>query len=101
MKIENLPNQFIGKGEAKGFFFTKIQESEKAFVFEVNTGCSIHYEVFKKKAKTNSKRYCYPTSKAFGIWAWCPSTLDRAIEIFNETTQKQNETFCSTNTRRD
>lgn len=88
MKIENLPHQFIGKGEVKGFIFTKIQESEKAFLYEVNNGSNIKYEVFKKKAKTNSKRYCYPTSKAFGVWAWCPSTLSRAIDIFNEINTK-------------
>lgn len=88
MKIENLPTHFIGKGEVKGFIFTKIRESEKAFLYEVNTGSKIHYEVFKKKAKTNSIRYSYPTSKGFGIWAWCPSTLDRAIEIFNEINTK-------------
>ena len=83
--IENLPQQFIGKGEVKDFVFTKIKESDKAFVYEVDSGCSKnHYEVFRKKAKTNSVRYCYPTSKAFGGWAWCPSSLKKALEIFEE-----------------
>lgn len=88
--ILNLPTHFIGKGEVKGFVFTKIKESKKAFMYEVNTGSRIHYEVFKKKAKTNSIRYSYPTSKGFGIWAWCPSTFDRAIEIFNRISNDKN-----------
>ncbi|MDR4951555.1 hypothetical protein REB14_05065 [Chryseobacterium sp. ES2] len=83
--IKNLPNQFIGIGEVKDSVFTKIKESDKAFIFEVNNGCSKnHYEVFRRKAKTNSVCYCYPTSKAFGYWAWCPSTLEKALEIFEE-----------------
>lgn len=91
MKItEDLPNQFIGIGEVKDWVFTKIKESEKAFIFEVNNGCSKnHYEVFRKKAKTNSVRYCYPTSKAFGDWAWCPSTLEKALEIFEELNNRK------------
>lgn len=86
--IKNLPSQLIGKGEVKGFTFTKIKESEKAFIYEVDSGCSKkHYEVFRKKAKTNSVMFCFPTSKAFGIWAWCTNSLDRTVKIFDEINQ--------------
>lgn len=88
MEIKNLPNQFIGKGEVKDFLFTKIKESEKAFLFEVDSGClNKHFEVFRKRFKTNSVRFCYPTSKGFGDWAWCPCSLERAFEIFDEINQ--------------
>ncbi len=83
MGINNLPNQFIGKGEVKDSIFTKIKESDKAFLYEVDCGCTNkHYEVFRKKFKTNSVRYCYPTSKAFGIWGWCFTSQEKAEEKF-------------------
>lgn len=87
-KIKNLPDQFIGKGQVKGFLFTKIKESDKAFIFEVDSHCSKkHYEVFRKESKTNSVRFCYPTSKGFGFWAWCPCSIEKALQIFEEINQ--------------
>ncbi len=84
MRAENLQQQFTGKGEVKGFEFTQIQQSKKAYIYKVDTRCSTHYEVFKKKAKTNSVRHCYPTSKAFGLWAWTYHDLDKAVNKFNQ-----------------
>lgn len=81
-KIANLPEEFVGKGEVKGFAFKRIHESDYAFVYQVIVDGRVHYEVFKKKAKTNSIRFCYPTSKAFGFWAWCPKSYEKAVEIF-------------------
>lgn len=84
-KVDSLPDVIMGKGEVKGFVFTKAMESDYAFIYEVDCGrLKNHYEVFKKKAKTNSVRYCYPTSKAFGFWAWCPMSFEKAMKIFNE-----------------
>ena len=89
-EVKNLPEQFIGIGEVKGFVFTKIKESDKAFIYEVDCGCSKnHYEVFKKKAKTNSILYCYPTSKAFGDWAWSTANRENALEIFKNLNNKR------------
>ena len=82
--MKNLEKTIIGKGEVKGFLFTQIQTSDKAYIYKVDTGCSIYYEVFKKKHKTNSKRDCFPTAKAFGIWAWTYKPFEKAIEKFNQ-----------------
>ena len=81
--MENLDKNIIGKGEVKGFLFTQIQKSDKAYVYKINTGKTIHYEVFEVVKKTNSKRHSYPTSKAFGIWAWTFKKIEKAIEKFN------------------
>ena len=82
--MEALQENFIGKGEVKGNLFTQIKQSNKAYIYKVDTGCSIYYEVFKKKVKTNSVRHCYPTSKAFGLWAWTYHDLDKAVNKFNQ-----------------
>jgi hypothetical protein len=81
--MKNLEQNIIGKGEVKGFLFTQMQISSKLYLYKVNTSTTIHYEVFKRKQKTNSKRHCFPTSKAFGIWAWTYESYEKAIGKFN------------------
>jgi hypothetical protein len=56
------------------------------------------YEVFKKKISKEStgilngvevhfeERVTYPSSKAFGVWAWAFSNYNKALEKFNEIT---------------
>lgn len=83
MEMQRLSNCFIGIGEVKGAEFLLVKCSEKAYLYEVNTGVSKYYEVFVRKSKSNSLRDCFPTSKAFGVWAWTYSNLDSAIEKFN------------------
>jgi hypothetical protein len=85
--MKELEKNIIGKGEVKGFLFTQIQQSDKAYLYAVNS----YYEVFKKKHKTNSKRHCFPTSKAFGVWAWTYTTYEKAMEKFNHLNLDRND----------
>jgi len=87
MRVKSLPKQFAGKGQVKGFIFTQVKQSDKAYIYQVNTGCSIYYEVFKKKVKTNSICHCFPTAKAFGKWAWTHMSIDKAELKFRILTQ--------------
>ncbi|MCH3884403.1 hypothetical protein [Tenacibaculum aquimarinum] len=89
--MKKLETKIIGKGEVKGFLFTQKLISNKAYLYEVNTGYTIHYEVFKRKHKTNSKRDCFPTSKAFGLWAYTFKTWEKAVEKFNKLNIKEND----------
>ena len=76
--------QFEGKGEVKGYDFTQIRQTNKAFLYEVSSGGSKHYEVFLKRINHRFACISYPTSKAFGIWAWTFMNLESAINKFNE-----------------
>jgi hypothetical protein len=89
MKIKKLSINIIGKGEIKKFLFTQIKISSKAYIYQVDTEDSIYYEVFKKKSKTNSKRDCLPTAKAFGVWAWTYPTYEKAMKKFNLLNNKK------------
>jgi len=86
--MKELPKNIVGKGEVKGFLFTQQNQSNKAYLYKVNTGCSIYYEVFKKTQRVNSKRHCFPTSKAFGRWAWTFASFEKAIEKFNQLSEE-------------
>lgn len=79
-----LPLRFSGRCEAKGYIFTQINASDKAFIYEVSSGQYKHYEVFKKTINTRFGCNSYPNSKSFGINAWTCMTLETAIEKFNE-----------------
>lgn len=83
--IKTLPHQFKGTGEMKSYSFTKIEESDKAFIYkkESTTG-KRSYEVFKKKVNRRFLSEQYPKSNNFGIWAWECSDFDSAFKRFNE-----------------
>lgn len=87
--IKQLKKQFNGKGESRGFYFTQILSSDKAFVYKIDTGDMTYYEVFKRVLNQRFDTISYPTSRAFGIWAWTYMKLDNAIEKFNEINKPQ------------
>ncbi len=82
-KIKILQERFVGRGEVKGHIFTQLSRTDRAFLYEVNTGNGIYYEVFKKKINHRYGCVSYPTSKAFGFWAWSYSNLEKAIAKIN------------------
>lgn len=43
-----LEKEFIGKGDVKGFKFKQVQKSSAAYIYEINSGSRIYYEVFKR-----------------------------------------------------
>lgn len=91
--IENLPDEFIGRGPTRKFIFTKVKDSDEAAIFEVNTGQTVHYEIFKKMVEPicldfitrvyseTRFKYKYPNNNAFGKWAWTVVSKERALEI--------------------
>jgi hypothetical protein len=82
--MKQLETNFIGKGQVKGFIFTQIKKSKCAYIYKVHTGYSEHYEVFKHKENSHFNCVSYPSDKAFGIWAWSCSNLDKALIKFEE-----------------
>lgn len=83
-EFKYLSKVFIGRGEVKGFKFTQLGMTDKAFLYQVDTGDTILYEVFEKRINRRFACVSYPTSKAFGIWAWTYSNLDKAWQKFKE-----------------
>ena len=82
--MKPLKAQFEGRGEVKGYYFAQLKKTDKAFLYEVSSGDRKHYEVFKKKLNHRFACVSYPSSKAFGIWAWTYMSLERALEKFEK-----------------
>jgi len=83
--MKQLKTKFSGVGEVSGYEFSQIKQTDKGFIYEVSSDDSKHYEVFKKKVNKRFGNISYPTSKAFGIWAWTCNSLEKA--------EKRLETF--------
>lgn len=79
-----LKKEFVGRGEVKGFNFSQISKTNWGFLYEVNTGHTIYYEVFQKRVNRRFACVVFPTSRAFGIYAWTTPDLNRAYEILSE-----------------
>lgn len=93
--IHKLEDRIEGKGEVKGFVFTKEFENEKGYVYKVDTGNSIHFEAFYKKSmpvcidfekriySETEKKESYPKSNSFGAWAWSCKSFELAKNHLN------------------
>lgn len=79
-----LKTNFIGKGEVKGFEFTQLKKTDYGYIYAVNTGERVHFEVFKHKENTRYNCVSYPKTKAFGVWAWATDTFEHACEILED-----------------
>lgn len=80
--MKELPKQFSGKGQVKGYGFKQISASPYGYIYEKtsNEG-SKTFEVFKHLENAVYDCISYPTNKAFGKWAWNTGCLERANEI--------------------
>lgn len=91
MIVDRLRQNFIGKGEVKGFAFNEVFADGDYRIYYVN-GDNYHYEVFKVKitplcidfenrlySETHFKEV-YPKSKDFGVTAWNAKNYDSAME---------------------
>ena len=100
MNIEELPKEFIGVGEVKGFKFVQIEQGLYAYVYQVNGG---HYEVFERKyssklidfdkrlySETEFKE-TYPSARLFGSTAFSCKNLGDARNKFREINEKVKE----------
>lgn len=81
--MRELPKQFEGKEEVRGYTFTQIRSAKWGFIYEVDHGGHRHYEVFKKLLNRRFGTVSYPTDKAFGIWAWTCMSLENAKVCLN------------------
>ena len=70
---------FTGKGEVRGFQFTQIFKNDVGYIYEVNSGGSIHYEVFLELVNLRFNCISYPSGEAFGVWAWTCNSYDKAF----------------------
>lgn len=82
--MKQLKEKFKGRGEVKGFIFTQIKKSEYAYLYEVKEGDFLRYEIFKHVENKHFNCVSYPSSKAFGSWAWTTDSIERAFDIFND-----------------
>ncbi len=88
--MKPLKVEFHGRGEVKGYLFNQISRTDKAFLYEVTSCDRKHYEVFKKKINHRFGCESYPTSKAFGFWAWTSMDLESAVKKFNGLNETNN-----------
>jgi len=86
--MKELREVFEGRGQVKGFKFTKIKKTEHAYLYRVDTGSSKHYEIFERKENTQFNCVSYPSNKAFGLWAKTTSDYNRALDILELTEAK-------------
>lgn len=83
--LRELRESFIGTGAVKGFEFTQIEKSDKAYIYKVDTKLdSIHYEVFKRVINEAFNVVSYPRATRFGQTAWTYRSLINAQEKFKE-----------------
>ena len=80
--LRELPVEFVGTGEVRGFQFRQVSRTMFGYIYEVRvpgkSGC--HYEVFRRMENARFGCVSYPTSKSFGAWAWCCDSLAKARE---------------------
>jgi len=86
--IKELPIEFIGRGEVKGFQFRQLMKGNRMFMYEVTSDGITHYEVFEIRACltpiTREPYVGYPKANSFGVWAWAYRNYEKAIIKFNE-----------------
>lgn len=78
--MRELPTEFVGVGEVRGFQFRQVSRTMFGYIYEVRvpgkSGC--HYEVFRRMENARFGCVSYPKSKSFGAWAWCCDSLAKA-----------------------
>lgn len=86
--IKELPIEFIGKGEVRGFRFRQLMRGQKMFLYEVYFDGLKHYEVFEYRLcftpMTKEQYVGYPKANSFGVWAWTYREYEKAVEKFNQ-----------------
>ena len=89
--MKELEDEFVGRGEVKGFFFKCLLKSNKAYIYEVKSEGGIHYEVFERIENTQFDCVSYPKSNAFSVWAYTTADWAKALkkyEYYNNKIKK-------------
>jgi len=89
--MRELEESFIGRGQVKGFKFTQIKKNDYGYIYKVEISGRVYYEVFKRKENIRFNCVSYPSSKAFGIWAWTTRFIKSAEEYLEDITIKGEE----------
>ena len=83
-QYKELPIEFEGRGEVRGFRFRQILKSDKGYVYEVRQPeLPPHYEVFRRVENPRFKCVSYPGSNSFGVWASTAKSLTDAFKRFD------------------
>jgi len=61
-----------------GFDYKQIKATAEGYIYQLTSGNTTRYEVFKHKINTRFNVVSYPGNEAFGSWAWSCITLDYA-----------------------
>ena len=81
---KQLPKEFYGIGEVRGFTFLQLKLQNNVALYRVSdTFGNIVYETFKVKLNSLYNGFYYPRSKAFGVTAWCCKSWSKAEQRFN------------------
>jgi hypothetical protein len=88
-QITPLRTEFKGRGEVKGFIFTQLQACDKAYLYKVtDKNNDYHFEVFAHKINNSPilerPQVSYPSSRAFGVWAWHHGGIESAYNKYME-----------------
>ena len=80
--LRELPLEFVGVGEVRGFVFRQVSRTMFGYIYEVRVPGKegSHYEVFRRMENARFGCVSYPKSKSFGAWAWCCDSLAKARE---------------------
>ena len=80
--LRELPLEFVGVGEVRGFLFRQVARTMFGYIYEVRVPGKegSHYEVFRRMENARFGCVSYPKSKSFGAWAWCCDSLAKARE---------------------
>lgn len=80
--LRELPTEFVGVGEVRGFQFRQVSRTMFGYIYEVRVPGKegSHYEVFRRMENARFGCVSYPKSKSFGAWAWCCDSLAKARE---------------------
>ena len=90
--MKELEINFTGRGEVRGFEFHQVYKDMFGYIYQVNTPFgSTHYEVFERKVNSRYNTVTYPSSKAFGRYAFTFKTITSAMNKLNELKNEQNE----------
>lgn len=82
--IKELPKEFKGIGEVRGFEFRRLSFDGFAYLYEVFDGTRTYYEVFERRINPQYNCVRYPRAKAFGIWAFTCYDLAKANDYFGK-----------------
>ena len=86
--MRELPVEFIGKGQVRGFKFTQEEKNQHGYIYKVEHLGRTWYEVFERRENVRFSVISYPGNKSFGVWAWTANSYEKALERFEEITIK-------------